>query len=135
MDVQCPCGAVTMRIEGDPLVQFFCHCKDCQLSHGAAYVPESIYPAPAVKIVSGETITWKISRTPRYSCAKCGTRLMADVLDAGLRGIPAALLPADGFTPVMHIHCESARLPVKDDLPHFKTMPAMFGGEDVMVDW
>jgi hypothetical protein len=134
MDLKCPCGAVTVRIEGEPLVQFYCHCKDCQRAHGAAYVPESIYPAPAVTIV-GETTTWMAARTPRYSCAKCGARLVADVLEAGLRGVPAALLPADAFSPVMHIHCESARLPVKDDLPHYKTMPAAFGGEDAVVDW
>ncbi|WP_204315798.1 GFA family protein, partial [Klebsiella pneumoniae] len=49
-DIQCPCGAVHMRINGEPIAQFWCHCADCQRVHGAAYVAESLYPADAVEV-------------------------------------------------------------------------------------
>jgi hypothetical protein len=37
--------------------------------------------------------------------------------------------------PAFHTHCQHAVLPVKDDLPHFKNLPARFGGTDETVDW
>ena len=43
--VSCRCGAVELRITGEPVVQFYCHCDDYQAAHGAAYVPVAIYPA------------------------------------------------------------------------------------------
>ncbi len=36
--VQCRCGAVEIEISAEPIVQFYCHCDDCQAVHGAAYV-------------------------------------------------------------------------------------------------
>ena len=39
-------------------MQFYCHCDDCQTVHGAAYVPESVYPANAVRVTRGATSSW-----------------------------------------------------------------------------
>ena len=33
--IQCRCGAVEVEISVGPIVQFFCHCDDCQAVHGA----------------------------------------------------------------------------------------------------
>ncbi len=35
--VQCRCGAVAVEISAEPIVQFYCHCDDCQAVHGGAY--------------------------------------------------------------------------------------------------
>ena len=51
--VQCRCGEVEIELTGEPLVQFYCHCDDCQAVHGAAYAPESVYPSDAVTVVRG----------------------------------------------------------------------------------
>ena len=48
MRAACRCGAVEIEITGEPIAQFYCHCDDCQIVHGSAYVPESVYPAGAV---------------------------------------------------------------------------------------
>ncbi len=40
MNIQCRCGAVELELASEPIVQFFCHCDDCQAVHGAAYAPE-----------------------------------------------------------------------------------------------
>jgi hypothetical protein len=37
--VQCRCGATEIEIGAEPIVQFFCHCDDCQAVHGGAYAP------------------------------------------------------------------------------------------------
>ena len=77
--VQCRCGAVEVEISAEPIVQFYCHCDDCQAVHGGAYAPESVYPADAVKVVRGDPTTWKLKRNPRFTCRECGTRLFIDV--------------------------------------------------------
>jgi hypothetical protein len=45
------------------------------------------------------------------------------------------LLPAGSFKPAFHIHCRFAVRPVRDAIPHFKALPAQFGGTDETVDW
>ncbi len=78
--IHCRCGAVEIEINAEPIVQLFCHCDDCQAVHGGAYVPESVYPADAVKVVRGDPMAWKLKRSPRLTCRECGTRLFIDVL-------------------------------------------------------
>lgn len=128
----CPCGAAKVTISAAPVAQFYCHCGDCRRVHGAVYVPEALYPARAVS-VEGETISFTLKTTPRVSCAKCGTRLYADLPQAKLRGVNGVLLA--GFKADFHMHCSEALAPVRDDLPHFAKMPAAFGGSDDQVDW
>ncbi|MFX6949674.1 GFA family protein, partial [Acinetobacter baumannii] len=76
-----------MQISAEPIAQFWCHCADCQTVHGAAYVAESIYPATGVEIVSGETTNCALKKTPRISCAKCGTRLVVELAEIEMRAI------------------------------------------------
>jgi Glutathione-dependent formaldehyde-activating enzyme len=67
--VQCRCGAVEVEITSELIVQFFCHCDDCQAVHGGAYAPESVYPADAVKVVRGDPLAWKLKRIPASPAA------------------------------------------------------------------
>lgn len=130
--VKCPCGAAAVTISAAPVSQFYCHCGDCRRMHGAAYVAEALYPARAVS-VEGETISYALKTTPRVSCAKCGTRLYADLPAFKLRGVSGVLLP--NFKADFHMHCSEALVPVRDDLPHYAKQPAAFGGDDTLVDW
>lgn len=131
-EAKCPCGAATLKVSGEPVVQFFCHCKDCRLVFGAAYTLEAIYPARGVEVI-GDTITLTLKTTPRVSCAKCGARLYSDLPEAGLRGVNGVLMPA--FKAELHINCESALAPVRDDLPKFANAPEAFGGDGKMIAW
>jgi hypothetical protein len=133
--VQCRCRAVEVEITAEPIVQFFCHCDDCQAVHGGAYAPESVYPADAVKVVRGDPMAWKLKRNPRFTCRECGTRLFIDVLGRDPRGVTGFLLPPGKFQPAFHVQCQFAVRPVVDDLPHYKGMPTRFGGSDERVEW
>ena len=130
--VSCPCGAAKMTVRGEALSQFYCHCGDCRRMLGSAYALEAVFRADDVS-VEGATVSFALKRTPRVSCAACGTRLYADLPRLKMRGVNGTLLP--GFTPAFHMHCSEALAPVRDDLPHFAKMPAAFGGEDTLVDW
>jgi hypothetical protein len=132
--LQCPCGSTEIEVTADPIVQLYCHCGDCRTVHGAAYVPESVYPADAVRVIRGDTVAWKLKRNPRVTCATCGTRLFIDVLAIHLRGVNGTLLPKDGFRASFHMHCQEALAPVRDGLPHYKARPPQFGGSDETVD-
>lgn len=133
--VGCRCGAVELEITSEPQVQFYCHCDDCQAMHGAAYVPESVYPASAVQVARGQPSSWTLKRNPRLACPVCATRLFIDVLALGVRGVNGYLLPSGAFQPTFHMHCRFAVRPVRDDLPHYESRPARFGGSDKTVDW
>jgi len=133
--VQCRCGAVEIELSAAPIAQFYCHCDDCQAMHGAAYVPESVYPAEAVTVIRGTPAVWTLKRNPRFLCPTCGTRLFIDVLARGLRGVSGSLLPPEQFRPSYHMQCQFAVRPVLDDLPHYKSRAPQFGGPDDTMDW
>ncbi|HLJ71089.1 MAG TPA: GFA family protein [Roseiarcus sp.] len=135
IEAQCRCGAIGLKIAGEPVVQLYCHCGDCQAAHGAAYAPATIYPAPAVEVVRGEPAPMVVRTTQRMRCAACGTYLFSELASAGVRSVSAMLLPKGEFKPQFHVQCEDAVLPVVDNLPHYKRFPAAFGGAETFVDW
>ena len=130
--VQCSCGAVEIQLTGKPVFQYYCHCDDCQSVHGKAY-PVSLYPAPAISVVRGDTDAFTLRTTPRTKCKQCGTYLFAEV--AGFAGVNADLLPEGMFNPAFHIQCRYAAVPIQDDLPHYKGTPARFRGSDELMQW
>jgi hypothetical protein len=135
MLVRCRCGEVEIEISAEPLAQFFCHCDDCQAMHGAAYVPESVYPAEAVRIIRGEPTSWILKRNPRSICRVCGTKLFIEVATLNLRGVNGYLLPDDAFHPQFHMQCRFAVCAIRDDLPHYRARAPQFGGPEEFVDW
>lgn len=104
--VNCTCGAVEMTVTGEPLIQYVCHCDDCQAVHGQAYAC-SLHPAIAVVVVRGETDVFILRAAPRTKCRRCGTFLFAEV---------------PGYD-------------VRDPLPHYKGIPARFNGCDDLMPW
>lgn len=128
VEIKCLCGSVNVKLTGDPVVQAYCHCQDCQAAHGAAYISTAAYPSSAVEVVKGEPVPLVVKTTPRIRCQHCGTFLFTEVEAADLRSVNASLLPQGHFKPQLHLHCEDAVLPVVDNLPHYKDLPAAFGG-------
>ena len=133
--LSCRCGSVQLRIGNAPIAQFYCHCDDCRAVTGGAFVPIALFSADAVAVSGGDTFTWAYKALPRTRCSTCGTFLFGEPTGLGLRGVSGFLLPADMLRPAFHIHCQSAVLPVKDDLPHFKALPTSFGGTDETIGW
>ena len=132
--IQCSCGAVEVQLTGKPVIQYFCHCDDCQTVHGKAY-PMSVYPAPAVSVVRGDTVVFILRTSPRTKCKQCGTYLFAEVPGHSVRGVNADLLPEGMFNPEFHIQCRYAAVPIRDALPHYKGTPARFNGSDELMQW
>jgi hypothetical protein len=132
--LSCRCGSVQLHLSSEPVAQFYCHCDDCRAVTGGAYIPIALFPADAVA-VSGDTCNWTYKTLPRTRCSTCGTFLLGEPPGLGVRGVSGFLLPAAMLKPTFHSQCRYAVLPVTDDLPHFKGLPAAFGGSDETVDW
>ncbi len=132
---QCRCGAIRLRLAGEPVVQLYCHCDDCRAAHDAAYVSSVIYPSQAVEIVGERPVAMTVKRTPRMRCTACGTHLFSELASVGVRSVNAFLLPKEAFKPQFHVQCQHAILPIVDDLPHYKGFPPSFGGTDEFIGW
>ncbi|HTE43511.1 MAG TPA: GFA family protein [Steroidobacteraceae bacterium] len=116
------------------MAQYYCHCDDCQAVHAGAYAC-ILYRTPAVTVLRGDTREFMLKTTPRTQCTQCGTFLFAEVPGYGVRGVNAALLPQGMFKPAFHLQCKFEALPIADSLPHFKGIPAAFGGSDELMQW
>jgi hypothetical protein len=130
--IRCSCGAVEIQLTGKPVLQYFCHCDDCQAVHGKAYAC-SVYATPTVSVERGEIDTFTLRTSPRTKCKRCGTYLFAEVPGHGVRGVNADLLPEGMFRPEFHIQCRYAKARIEDDLPHYKDTPARFKGSDELM--
>jgi hypothetical protein len=135
IEAQCHCGAIGLKIAGEPVVQLYCHCDDCQAAHAAAYVPAAIYPARAVEVVRGTPAPTVVKSTQRMRCPACGAYLFSEIASVGMRSVSGYLLRKGEFKPQFHVQCAHAVLPVMDDLPHYKGFPPSFGGADEFVAW
>ena len=133
--IRCLCGAVQATLTEQPLTQFYCHCDDCQAVSGGAYVALAMFPLHALRIIQGETFTWKLRELPRERCAVCGTQLFVRLPEQAACVVKGELLPESMRNPEFHMQCRYARLPVKDGLPHYQGIPARFGGSDELVEW
>jgi hypothetical protein len=131
--LSCCCGAAEMTLTGKPLMQYVCHCDDCQAVHGAAYAC-ALYPSDAVSL-RGETHALTLKSSPRTKCSRCGTYLFAEVPGHQVRGVNGALFPEGAFRAEFHMQCRFAKDPVRDDLPHFKSLPSRFGGSGELMQW
>ena len=117
---------------GPALLQYYCHCDDCQTVHGKAF-GLSPFSAAAVSVLRGNTEVYVLRSSPRTKCKHCATFLFAEV--AGFRGVNGDLLPAGTFRPEFHIQCRYAPAPICDALPHYKGRPARFCGSDELMSW
>ena len=135
IETQCRCGAIGLKIAGDPVVQLYCHCDDCQAAHGAAYIPAAIFPRQAVEVLRGDPTPMVVKATQRMRCVDCGTFLFAELAGVGMRSVSPYLLPEGAFKPQFHVQCAHAMLPVVDNLPHYRGFPAAFGGAEEFVAW
>lgn len=134
-EIRCPCGATALAISGEPLACVYCHCDDCQVAHGAAYLPAALYRSSDVQIVAGEVLSWRRTTTIRATCRGCGTRLYAEPAGLAVRSVVAYLLPPGVFRPAFHMQCQHALIPIRDELPHYRGYPAMLGGSDEVLIW
>src|SRR5438270_13238788 len=92
----CACGAIRYECKAEPIVMFYCHCRDCQQASGGPYAPVVYLPAKPLKTTKGSPHYYNTKsemggHNKRGSCPDWGSRLLGGAGDEG-QGLPAPSL-------------------------------------------
>ena len=127
--VRCDCGAVELRLEGDPRVRAICHCRSCQdllhvpFNRLGAWEPERV----SLTRGSDELKSFKYpgKQLRRFWCGACGAPLY-DTNRFGYLVFSQALLRkslggelVSGWSPDKHLFYSDRVVDVDDDLPKY----------------
>jgi hypothetical protein len=87
----CSCGALTLKVKGEPLRINACSCHQCQRRSGSAFTYTAFFPEAALVSIEGEYKTWRgSSDAGRYQdvsfCPVCGTSVFSR-----LEALPGAI--------------------------------------------
>ena len=127
----CFCGAVEIRVTGEPKAMGYCHCRSCRSWSAGPVNAFTLWPPEAVEIVHGVEHLDTFAKTPlshRKFCRLCGGHLMTDHPPLGLVDVYAATIPTLPFQPQVHVNYAETVLPMRDGLPKLRDFPAEFGG-------
>jgi hypothetical protein len=74
----CCCGAASIIVEGEPVLNGICHCTSCRKRSGSAFGWSAYFPDDKVIAKSGEMRVYAKDGAMGYNrffCANCGTTL------------------------------------------------------------
>ena len=132
----CFCGAVRIRVAGEPKAMGYCHCRSCRSWSGGPVNAFTLWGPEAVEVVQGAEHVLTYQKTPlshRQSCRLCGGHLMTAHPPIGLVDVFAATIPGLAFTPQVHVNYAETALPMRDGLPKLRDFPAELGGSGELV--
>ena len=132
----CFCGAVRLRVAGEPKAMGYCHCRFCRSWSGGPVNAFTLWAPEAVEVVKGAEHVLTYSKTPlshRRSCRLCGGHLMTAHPPLGMVDVFAATIPGLAFLPQVHVNYAETVLPMRDGLPKLKDFPAELGGSGEIV--
>lgn len=74
---KCLCGAITYKIEGQPIIVAQCHCDECRRLSGTGHTIGAMFPVEAVTL-TGEPSEFKYlsdkgSEVTKAFCGHCGS--------------------------------------------------------------
>ena len=127
----CRCGAVTLTINGKPMMMAQCHCSDCQKTTGTGHASNTMFSAEDVEIhgeATGHTVTTDSgNQNTRYFCPTCGSRMYG--LNSGRPGmitIPVGCFDDHSWFSPQAVVYTSRRNDwdiTSDQIPNFEAMP------------
>lgn len=132
----CFCGAVQLKVTGEPAGMGYCHCESCRHWSAGPVNAFTLWKPEAVEVTQGaESIgTYnKTSGSARKWCKKCGGHIFTDHPGMGLVDVYAAVIPSLPFKPGVHVHYQETKLHIKDGLPKMKDMPKEMGGSGLTL--
>jgi hypothetical protein len=105
----CACGAVRVRVTGEPKEVNLCHCMTCRRIHGAPFGVYAIFPRAAFELF-GDTIAWASSATgKRHHCPTCGSPIYLAFDGIDEIEVPTGIFDETGlYPPQYEIWCKSA---------------------------
>jgi hypothetical protein len=132
---RCFCGAVEVRVTGEPKAMGFCHCASCRQWSAAPVNAFTLWPIEAVTVTRGAEQLGsyeKTERSIRKWCRTCGGHVLAEHPHWGLTDVYAAILADLPFKPAVHVNYGEATLRMFDGIPKQNDLPKEMGGSGVV---
>jgi hypothetical protein len=133
---RCFCGAVELRVTGEPAAMGYCHCTSCRQWSAGPVNAFTLWPPSAVTVTRGADQLASYSKNPssiRKWCTKCGGHVMTDHPGFKLIDVYAAVIPELPFKPGVHVNYGETVLHIHDGLPKQKDFPSEMGGSGTAV--
>lgn len=128
---KCFCGAVEIRVTGEPAAMGYCHCSSCRSWSAGPVNAFSLWPPEAVQVIKGaEDIAayQKSANSIRKWCRRCGGHLLTEHPAWKLIDVYAATIPELPFKAGVHVNYQETVLHLHDGLPKMKDLPTEMGG-------
>ena len=128
---RCFCGAVELRVTGEPAAMGYCHCASCQSWSASPVNAFTLWSPQAVTITRGADQLASFSKTPRSIrkwCKNCGGHVLTVHPGWDLIDVYAAIIPELPFKAMLHVNYEDSALRLKDGLPKLHDFPKEMGG-------
>jgi hypothetical protein len=128
---KCFCGAVEIRVSGEPVAMGYCHCASCRSWSAGPVNAFTLWKPEAVKLTKGadQVASYhKTDKSHRKWCKRCGGHLYTEHPGWGVTDVYAATIPDVPFKPGIHVNYQESVLRIRDGLPKMKDMPKEMGG-------
>jgi hypothetical protein len=133
---RCFCGAVELRVVGDPAGMGYCHCTSCRQWSAGPVNAFTLWKPSAITITRGADQIGsfrKTEHTIRKWCKACGGHLLTEHTNFGLTDVYAAVLPELRFDPKVHVNYSETVLPLHDGVAKLGDFPKELGGSGIAV--
>jgi hypothetical protein len=133
---KCFCGAVEIKVEGDPIAAGYCHCASCRSWSAGPVNAFTLWQPQAVTVTKGKDKIGefhKTNRSFRKWCTSCGGHLFTEHPEWNIVDVYAATIPDLPFKPGAHVNYAQTVLRMKDGLPKMKYFPSELGGSGETV--
>ena len=128
---KCFCGAVEIRVSGEPVAMGYCHCASCRSWSAGPVNAFTLWKPEAVKVTKGadQVGTYhKTDKSDRKWCKRCGGHLYTEHPGWGVTDVYAATIPEVPFKAGIHVNYQESVLRIRDGMPKMKDMPKEMGG-------
>ena len=132
----CFCGAVELRVQGEPAAMGYCHCASCRKWSAGPVNAFTLWPPSAVTVTRGVDKIGSIQKSEnsiRKWCTECGGHLLTEHPRFALTDVYAAVLSEFPFKPMLHVNYQETVLRMHDGLPKQQDFPAELGGTGVSI--
>lgn len=132
----CFCGAVAVEVEGDPLVQGYCHCTSCRRWTAQPFIAYALWPSPMVRVAKGASRLASAARNENLTvhfCKNCGGNIMAVSSTGGVSDVFPMIIKGFDFQPTSHVNYAERVIDMRDGLPKYRDMPDTAGGSGEMM--
>ena len=132
----CFCGAVQLKVTGEPAGAGYCHCASCRSWAAAPVNAFSLWKPESVQVTKGADnigVYHKTEKSYRKFCKTCGGHLFTEHPMWNLIDVYAAVIPSYRHEPQVHVNYGETVLRMRDGLPKMRDLPKEMGGSGETV--